>query len=200
MGSAFNIFYTNIVNADATAVPFVNLAGDPIPIGSGYVMAGIFPTTPIDETSLSSFTPLSDFAPSTVGTTLQNRFGAGGFFDQGFSIPIPQGSTASPVGAQIYLVIANGPTINLSNQAAIIDTGRQVGTEDGFGNGEVNLILTSTTFSQNDLIFGEIAENVEITSINFTFDEVIILQEIPEPSSLLLTLFGVPLLVRRKRA
>lgn len=194
VGSSYDITFTNIEEANATAVPIIDNAGNPIALGSGFVSAGTFTSAPTGIASLSNFVPFG-----TGNTAFSNGISAPGFFDGIRSAPIPQGTTTPPVGEAIFIVVGNNADLSASNQFAIIDAGAVVGTENQSGQGAVAFIGTDSVIDSNNLIFGTLQTNVDIPGL-LVFNEAIQLAAIPEPSSsFLIGLAGLMLAGRRRR-
>jgi len=124
------------------------------------------------------------------------------FFDGNRSAPIPAGTTESPVGASVYLVIGDGADLASSTDFAVYDPGLVFGTENAVGAGALDIIINSDALTADSLVYGTIVPNVDL-GIGVTFDEGIQLGEgvvVPEPStSLLAALAGLALAARRRR-
>ena len=195
--SAYTVSFLNIAQADTTAVPVLDNTGVAIGRGSGFVAAGTFASVPGSIDEVRSFTPFGDGA-----SAFQNSVGAGGFFDNSRSAPIPQGTTDAPVGASVYLVMGDGADLASSTDFAVFDPGLVFGTENAVGAGALDIIITSDTLTADSLVYGTIVPNVD-TGLGLVFDEAIQLGEgavIPEPStSLLAALAGLALVARRRR-
>jgi len=192
---AFDITFTNFSNADATAVPIViDNSGTPLAENSGFAAAGFFASANPTLADISLFQPFG-----TGPTLLSSSLETDGFFDLGRSLSIPEGTTGDPVGNAIYVVIANGSTLNDSNLFAIVDAGQVVGTENSAGQGGNSIIITDGFINETNLVGGELLTSVD-TGLGLTFNEAILLSPVPEPTTgLLAAIAGLGLLARRRR-
>ena len=160
---SFTVATANFSNADSTAVPILDNAGNAIAAGSGFVAAGTFSEAPTLENIQSAFTP---FGAGT--TTFENSFGAAGLFDTSFFAPIPEGSSDAPVGEQGYVVIGDATTLADSTVFAVLTTGNVFGTDDAFGNGGFSDVFTSDNISSS-VVIGELVSNVDTgLGVDFT--------------------------------
>ncbi len=205
--NAFTVSFINITATDATSVPLVDNAGDPIAVGSGFISVGTFTTAP-------NFTGTPGDIQVIQNTF--NEFGTGnsvfsnvpsidGFFDGSRDAPIPFGSTAPPVGESVFLVIGDGNSLATSTQFAVFDPGQVFGTDTAVGSGALDIDLNSATLDADSLLFGNILEDQSLDAVaGLVFEETIQLSDgtaaIPEPSTGLLALFaGLGLVGRRRR-
>lgn len=171
--SGFTVSLTNINFADATAVPILDNTGVSIEGSSGFVAAGTFSST------VSQFSGFDDFQIFGEGQSSFNGV-APGFFDIRRSAPIPEGTTAYPVGENIYIVIGDGSSLSTSTGFAIFDSGLTFGTENRLGLGGADIIITSSSLTEESLIVGDLVTNVD-TGLGVTFEKAIQLTTVREP-------------------
>ena len=219
--SAYVVSFTNVPEANNTAVPILDNSGMPIAVGAGYAAVGTFEVVPtsVDEIR-SSFSVFGD-GPNSF----DNRFNAYSFFELSRSAPIPHGTVGGPVGQNIYVVLGSGSSLACSGGFAVFDSGLVFGTDGADEEGRVSVNITSETLTPESLVFGALHMNVDIW-IGVVFSEGIgtewwemppnwdgeppqgnlsnneLAPElcIPEPStSLLLALAGLAVAARRSR-
>lgn len=220
--SAYVVSFTNVPEANNTAVPILDNSGMPIAVGAGYAAVGTFEVVPtsVDEIR-SSFSVFGD-GPNSF----DNRFnGLNSFFELSRSAPIPHGTVGGPVGQNIYVVLGSGSSLACSGGFAVFDSGLVFGTDGADEEGRVSVNITSETLTPESLVFGALHMNVDIW-IGVVFSEGIgtewwerppnwdgeppqgnlsnneLAPElcIPEPStSLLLALAGLAVAARRSR-
>ncbi|MDB4797700.1 PEP-CTERM sorting domain-containing protein [bacterium] len=225
--SAYVVSFTNVPEANNTAVPIFDNAQQPIAVGAGYAAVGTFEVVPTSvEEIRSSFSVFGD-GPTSFENDLLGVNKA--FFELSRSAPIPQGAVGGPVGQNIYVVVGGGRSLACSTGFAVFDSGLVFGTDGADEEGRVSVNISSGTLTPESLVFGELEENVDIfLGLRFSegiatewvkppgwgaggFDGVwdIIRQSpnelapelcIPEPStSLLLALAGLAVAARRSR-
>jgi hypothetical protein len=192
---AYNAVFQNWANADANAVPILDNTGTPIAVGAGYVAIGTFSGAVSVDTIATSFTAFGDAA-----TGFANSLGVGGLYNLTSADSIPEGTVGGVVGEQAYVVIGNAATLAGSSHFAVISTGSAFGTEDSFGNGEINLGVNPGNID-SALLLGTKLNDVD-TGLGVVFTNGIQLSDgaaIPEPSTALLSLVGLGFLARRRR-
>lgn len=223
--SAYVVSFTNVPEANNTAVPILDNAQQPIAVGAGYAAVGTFEVVPTSvEEIRSSFSVFGD-GPTSFENELFNVNSA--FFELSRSAPIPQGTVGGPIGQNIYVVVGGGRSLACSTGFAVFDSGLVFGTDGADEEGRVAVNITSETLTPESLVFGELATNVDV-GIGLLFPEGIdtewvkppnwggfeSVEEIiaaspnelapelciPEPStSLLLALAGLAVAARRSR-
>ena len=171
--SAFTVWFNNINQADSTAVPILDNTGTSIEGGLGYVAAGTFSDLP------TQITDFDDFQIFGEGQTSFNGV-APGFFDLRRSAPIPEGTTSSPVGERIYVVIGDGDSLSTSTDFAVFDSGLTFGTENLLGLGAIDVNITSNSLTADSLIVGDLLNNVD-TGLGLTFEKAIQLTTVRQP-------------------
>ncbi|MGB0327413.1 MAG: PEP-CTERM sorting domain-containing protein [Akkermansiaceae bacterium] len=198
--SAYTVSVQNFVGADASAVPVIDNAGNPIGVGAGFVGLGTYASAPTDVVSALDLVLFGQ-----GDTTFQSGLGVAGFVTRGRSAPIPEGTPngpGQPVGDRLYVVFGNGADLASSDQVAVYDSGLNFGTENAAGQGALDVIIDASALTSENLIVGSIATGVD-TGLGLAFDEGIQLaggDVIPEPStSLLAALAGLGLVARRRR-
>lgn len=196
--AAYDISYTNLRSADATAVPVIDNAGVAIAGGSGYVASGFFSGTPSIEAIRGGEFTLFGNMPSTAFANGEGNIA--GFFDLSGSEPIPAGTTDGNVGRAIFVVIGNGGDLATSDEFAVIDAGAVVGTENAAGQGSTAVIIDQDFITTSNLVVGNLATDVN-TGLAVTFNEGIQLVPVPEPSTALFgALAALGFAGRRRRA
>ena len=171
--SAFTVWFNNINQADSTAVPILDNTGMSIEGGFGYVAAGTFSNPPGQITDFGEFQIFGEGPSSFNGV-------APGFFDIGRSAPIPEGTTSSPVGERIYVVIGDGNSLSTSTDFAVFDSGLTFGTENLLGLGAVDVNITSDFLTEDKLLVGDLLTNVD-TGLGVNFDKAIQLTTVRQP-------------------
>ena len=222
--SAYVVSFTNVPEANNTAVPILDNLGMPIAVGAGYAAVGTFEVVPtsVDEIR-SSFSVFGD-GP----TSFDNRINViNSFFELSRSAPIPHGTVGGPVGQNIYVVLGSGSSLACSRGFAVFDSGLVFGTDGADEEGRVVVNITSETLTPESLVYGKFYPNVDI-GVGVVFSESIATDFIkppdwkiwefedptdyiranelapelcvPEPStSLLLALAGLAVAARRSR-
>lgn len=205
IASAFTVTVTNQTNVSPPDLPIFDNAGNPL--ASGSVGVGFFGSS-TDVTGNST-----DFA-ALLGTFQQ--FGTTAAFTQGFvpglvnnvappefDVPIAFGSTADPVGQNIFVVFGNAATLAASNELAVWQGNVLFGTDDAAGNGGAAVSLET---GLGTLLLGNSTGPVELGEANVvSFEDGIQLVTIdnavvPEPSTgILAALAGLALVARRRR-
>ncbi len=198
-GYAFDVAGTNVLSADATAVPIVDNAGNPIAQGGGYIAIGTFSDVPTNETSMLIPTTFTAFGTpnGANGNSFANGIGADGFYDFSSSASIPEGSTDAPVGEQAYVVIGNALTLADSEFFAVLTLGEVFGTENLAGSGGLTININDSNVD-SALVVGNRLDDFEIANVA-TFNRAVQLVGVPEPSSALLSLVGLAFIARRRR-
>ena len=164
--SAYVVSFTNVPEANNTAVPILDNIGAPIAVGAGYAAVGTFEVVPTSvEEIRSSFSVFGD-GP----TNFSNSIGFDGFVDKAFEAPIPHGTVSGPVGQNIYVVLGSGSSLACSRGLAVFDSGLVFGTDGADGEGRVEVNITSETLTSESLVYGELYPNVDI-GIGLVFSE-----------------------------
>ena len=224
--SAYVVSFTNVPEANNTAVPILDNSGMPIAVGAGYAAVGTFEVVPTSvEEIRSSFRAFGNGPTSLNGApSLDSNLTNFGFYQLSRSAPIPHGTVGGPVGQNIYVVLGSGSSLACSGGFAVFDSGLVFGTDGADEEGRVSVNITSETLTPESLVFGALHMNVDIW-IGVVFSEGIgtewpippnwdgeppqgnlwnneLAPElcIPEPStSLLLALAGLAVAARRSR-
>ena len=170
--SAYVVSFTNVPEANNTAVPIVDNVGAPIAAGAGYAAVGTFEVVPTSvEEIRSSFRAFGNGPTSLNGApSLDSNLTNYGFYQLSRSAPIPHGSVGGPVGQIIYVVMATGSSLACSTGFAVFDSGLVFGTDGADGEGRVEVNITSETLTSESLVYGELYPNVDI-GIGLVFSE-----------------------------
>ena len=219
--SAYVVSFTNVPDANNTAVPILDNSGMPIAVGAGYAAVGTFEVVPTSVEEIRSSFGIFGDGPTSFENELFNVSSA--FFELSRSAPIPHGTVGGPVGQNIYVVLGSGSSLACSGGFAVFDSGLVFGTDGADEEGRVAVNITSETLTPESLVFGWLYGNVDV-GLGLVFTEGIRTNFIkpplwdpegpndvpanelapelcvPEPStSLLLALAGLAVAARRSR-